>query len=215
VGRAASRDTCLELKLVLKGRDLPPAKTKDDDGPRNTLAELATAALLRRHGFQVLLTEKDEDVLASVPELQPFAIECKRPASEAAIEKNLRDMRSQLGARCKAGNRYGFAVLAVDRLLGVSGGMLNARSEAHLRVVLDEKIRSLLRKVRALVTHPGRPKLRLYPTTMLVGFLFAGTFFIQDRGMPVTVGVLSAASAAPDNATKVSSVINVVKHYLG
>jgi len=53
-----------KLKIVLKGRDLPSTKTKDDEGPRNTLAELATAALLRRRGFQVSLTDKDEDVLA-------------------------------------------------------------------------------------------------------------------------------------------------------
>jgi hypothetical protein len=48
------------------------------------------------------------------------------PGSEAAIESNLREMRSQLRKRCEAGDRYGFAVLAVDRVLGIAGGMLQA-----------------------------------------------------------------------------------------
>jgi hypothetical protein len=68
--------------------------------------------------------------------------------------------------------------------------------------------------VEPIFAHPARPKLRLYPTTRLVGCLFVGTVFVQDRGMPVTIGLLTATSAAPEHAMEASFVIDVVERYM-
>lgn len=150
-----------KLRLIVRGPSMPPPAK--DDPARNTLAELATAALMARRGFRVSISEHDEDVLAESASHNPLAIECKRPATRDAIETNIGRLRDQLRVRCARGDRYGFAVIAADRLLGRSGGEQWAISAAHLHAAVDHELRELVFQLRAIVTDPRRPHLQLYP----------------------------------------------------
>lgn len=203
-----------KLKLVVEGPDVPPTG-KASDAARNTLAELATGALLHRQGFSVRLTDADEDVTASIDGLPPLAVECKRPASSRAIESNLKDIRKQL-KRCRHTEKRGMAVIATDRMLGISGGLYDVIDEAHLRRAIDTEQQRIRDHIRQLVTNPSRSQLHLYPTTWLGGVLFVGTVMLRERGLPVTVGVLSMFSVAPAHAAAtVAPLIERVESIMG
>jgi len=111
---------CRMLDKIVKGSALP-VDADEDDPSRNVLFELSTARYLSLAGFNVQITDEKEDVLASAAG-HDFAVECKRPASFKTLEKNLIKIRKQLVARRHVAQRHGVAVIAIDRIVGLSGG---------------------------------------------------------------------------------------------
>jgi hypothetical protein len=187
----------LKIALLKVGRGdlLPP--DEGDDQPRNTLLELTTGALLNARGFSVDLTVGDEDVIASVPGVLPFSIECKRPASPKGVLRNLKDAKLQLESRYRAGKQHGMAVLGVDRVLGLTEGGLVARDAKHIDTVVNGKLRSLVTDLRRVMA--DSPEYALFPSTPLFGFVLVGSVFNLHDGVPVGIQQLSLSCSGPED----------------
>jgi hypothetical protein len=189
--------SALKAALLKVGRGdlLPP--DEGDDQPRNTLLELTTGALLNARGFSVDLTVGNEDVIAAVPGVPPFSIECKRPASPKGLLRNLKDAKSQLETRYRAGKQHGMAVLGVDRVLGLTDGGLVARDAEHIATVVHGKLGSLRNDLRRVMA--DSPEYALFPSTPLFGFVLVGSVFNLHDGVPVAIQQLSLSCSGPED----------------
>jgi hypothetical protein len=106
--------------MILDGHLLPPRRPDADDNPRNILFELATARVLKAHGFGIRFPPQDgEDIEVTYPGLGVFSVECKRPAHLGSLANNLKLVIRQLRKRNLDGQRTGLAMIGVDRMLGV------------------------------------------------------------------------------------------------
>ena len=106
------------LRRVRAGDLIPPAGVEHDDA-RNTLLELEVVSCLADAGFKVEITLSGVDVIARRPEVPPFAVECKRPATLRAIERNIRIACDQVRGRAEDGLSHGICAIGVDRLVGL------------------------------------------------------------------------------------------------
>ncbi len=184
-----------KLSHIMAGTPLPPSNP-DHDAARNYLAELTTAAIMYSQGLDVRVT-RYEDLSVSATSLSPnlespapFAVECKRPASAAGLEKAARRVRSQIQARVEAGYDHGIAVFVVDRLMWGYGQTVATSSgeefAATSKDLLDQAA-SLLISILAKSKH------HLHSRTALVAVLFSGVaiqdnptqFFARTHLMPI------------------------------
>jgi hypothetical protein len=186
------------LVRIMRGDPLPPQED-DDDQPRNTLLELTTAALLNRQKIDVNLTVGDEDVIASIKGLPDFSIECKRPASEKGLLRNLAVAKSQIEARYNHGRHHGIVVLGVDRSLGFAGSGFVARDSMQIQAVVHKKLKELRESLLVKINDPTRPQYQLFPKTPLFGLVMVGSVFNQHDGVPVSIQQLSLSCTGPED----------------
>ena len=197
----ASQDQAVitrKLADIVKGRDLPPAGAEADH-PRNTLVELTSAALLYRHYFDVQLSSDSEDVLATIDGTEPFAVECKRPATRGGLENNLKAARKELRRRCANGGKQGLAVIVADRVLQVTGAMPTVQTVDQLVTIVDRKLEHLARDITEMVQCHG---LKLFPVTKLGAIVLVGTVFVGDLGMPFTPPILTRTGSISPSWSK-------------
>jgi hypothetical protein len=114
-----------KLNLLLGGSDLPEYGGKNDPA-RDVLAEIVLARVLQLSGFDVTLTEHDEDILAERHDCPALVVECKRP-SKSGNANAIREAYRQVTTRRLSGSRLGMVVIALDRRLE-SGGKTWAAS---------------------------------------------------------------------------------------
>lgn len=180
-----------KLREICKGPALPPDPSSRDH-PRNTLAELACAGLLQRKGFACRLTSSNEDVEAVLPGVRPFAVEAKRPAHSTSLSDNARVVRRQLGKRVADGSKYGLAVFAADRILGLAGGDLVLDRASRLDEVLSHHVGGLVRELQ-------RGEHHLFPRAALGAILTTGAVFCVDPGFIVTISTLGFFCTGPED----------------
>jgi hypothetical protein len=188
----------LKLKEVMDGAALPSSDPAVDDGPRNTLLELMSAAYLRLSGFEVQITDGKEDILAETQGLS-FAVECKRPTSENSVEKNLNKLRRQLRERRKAAlvPKHGMAIIGIDRIIGLAGSMSQLPSiPALMQTVGDE-----LERWSRVVTSIGQ-KVGLHTVATLGGVVLTGVVWIESDGCPYTIQQLAAFGLDQSQGTR-------------
>jgi hypothetical protein len=208
--RHAEEDTRTELlQRVTKGLDLPPADPEVSDDARNTLFELATAAALRRAGFEVRVPRPGaEDVRAVYPDLLPFLVECKRPTHDGALAKNIKKARHQLKGRRIPDQHYGLAVFGMDRSLGLAGEAAVVPSERLLLAAVD---RSLLRQKKRVDEIQAASGDSLYPHASIGGLLLVGAVFPADRGGIYTVSFLRLFCTGPETNRTSRRIMGALK----
>ncbi len=184
-----------KLEKIVKGTQLPPADVHVPDAPRNTLFELATAASLRRSGFTVNITRFDEDARAEFRGLLPFLVECKRPAHDGSLLKNLKDARHQLKKRRASGKDYGLAVIGIDRLIGISGEAPVVDTEELFLAAVERTLHGQKRRIEEVQLQTGE---KLFPHASIAGVLLVAAVFIRDRGNIFTTSLLRLFCAGPE-----------------
>ncbi len=130
------------------------------------------------------LTEGREDLLASVPGLSPFAVECKRPVAARTFASNVRKLRRQLYQRCRDCYEHGIAVLGVDRAMGLTGTLREATSLADLDARLTLGLELTCREMIRL----GGPKLAAVAPAVVA--VVTGCVFVEPVRGPVTFETL-------------------------
>jgi hypothetical protein len=183
-----------KVEAMLGGTPLPPTSAQVDDRARNTLFEFATARALQVKGFGVTLTRDAEDVVARYSDLEPFAVECKRPSSPGSLESNVGKLRRQLHERCRHGDRLGMAVVGIERLLGLGGTTPNTATLGDLAGSVDRTLRQEIHRVRLAESATRR---RFFPTTPLGGVLLTTAVFLVDRGGIFTVSQMGLFFTGP------------------
>jgi hypothetical protein len=186
-----------KLKIILGGEALPPKDPAVEDGPRNTLFEFATARALQVKGFNVSLSAQEEDVIAAYDGLGTFAVECKSPTSPRSLPNNVKKVRRQLRERCLTGDRLGFAVLGIERLLGLGGTTPNTPTLAGLESAVSRTLRAEVQRVRSAERETGK---LFFPTTPLCGVLLTTVVFTEDRGGIFTVSQMGLFLTGPGDA---------------
>jgi hypothetical protein len=126
------------MRIVASGR---PSYTDEDTSSgnraRNTAFELAVAARIVGGGLQ-LDRSVPSDVAVRVA-TRTVVVECKRPQSEDALERNVDDARRQLRKRYKLAKRPGYVgVIAVDltKILNPNHDLLRGFPAAEIGDVL-------------------------------------------------------------------------------
>jgi hypothetical protein len=178
-----------KLSEVLKGNPFPPAE-REQDHPRNTLFELVTASNLSHNlGLEVELTNA-ADARALIPGEGWFAVECKRPAgTEAGFKRNLSTIRAQLRTRRAEGDR-GFAVLGIDRDLGLTRGFGVVSNEADLRHRATTTMTGYINRIKALARQ--NPQLyKLYPTAHVAALNLSCSVFLAEIGLVTAVSLFT------------------------
>jgi hypothetical protein len=188
-----------KLRRICSGAALPPKREGNpnksgvsDDAPRNTLAELACAAILHRKGFGCRLTGAAEDVEATFGGLKPFAVEAKRPAHLKSLSDNAKAVRRQLGTRVRDGAKLGLAVFAADRMLGLADGDLVLDRADRLDAMLGKQVTQLVQRLQ-------NPKHRLFPRASLGAVLTTGAVFCVDPGFLVTISSMGFFCTGPED----------------
>lgn len=182
-----------KLALVVQGPDITPPDHSDDKG-RNALVELTTAAMLARRNFTVCLTGQEEDISATFPGLPRFVVECKRPTHQGRLKKHVKALRHQLESRRKPGE-YGIAVIAADRLLGMSelGGSVDAEADVE-RLVMG----GVHKVIKAIKEAEVEARTTLAPHASMAAILLVGAIFLREPGYLVTISQIGLYFPAGD-----------------
>ena len=182
-----------KLKLVLNGAALPPVGGEEDT-PRNTLFELTTAGLLHDHGFSVELTRDLEDIRLVLPGYGPLALECKRPAHAASLDRNLRKVRKQIRRRLSSDVRGGFAAIGVERIERATEEFLSAQSYEHLARILLALGTKLAGRMRSY----GQPTRTFWPDIPIGAAIFCGVVFLRETSSRIQVAHACLFSTTSD-----------------
>lgn len=193
-----------KLEKVLKGRELPPLDNLDDE-PRNTLLELMTAAMLKRCGFEVQLTGQQADVIATRPGIPLLAVECKRPSSVKAIQRNLRRLRDQLTKRCHTGELVGMPVIGIDRISELAGSFVSTQSTDMVEQIVVAKTKKIANDILDVA---WRQKITFAPMAPLGAVILVGTVYVGQESMPYTIEQMTAFGMGKDPQSE--SLINSI-----
>lgn len=110
------------LHLLSSGRPAYRADDKSDQG-RDLMFELLTAAMLLRGGHAVTL-DNPSDVRLDIAD-EPLLVECKRPSTDAALGRRLKEAYRQISEHRRAG-ATGAGAVAIDASVLVNPGRLIA-----------------------------------------------------------------------------------------
>jgi hypothetical protein len=148
----------------------------EDDRARNILLELLAAGVLANANFRVEFPGGQvEDLRATLGDLPPFAVECKRPRGLKNFLPNLKKLRKeQIPARRKAGYRHVLPIIGLDKALPLIPQGATVQQAVKL---------SQLRAELEIVQLKERGKLKLDPDEVpAIGLLIAGgTWFTPNH----------------------------------
>lgn len=159
-----------KLERALKGCHTLTEESTTNNGPRNTMFELALAAGLRLRGVDVELGEPD--LIINFPNGQ-YVVECKRPFRETSLKANVKEAESQLRANLKRG-QHGVVAISLNRLvnpgrsvLGVEVGDRDKLGAIHgtLQADLHRRCCHLMRSLATLSFSPNIAALMFDITT--------------------------------------------------
>jgi hypothetical protein len=199
----AAADRVERLERIFKGPPLPPTTrggssrskpTALQDDPRNLLFELVAAAALRSAGFAGELPKDGaEDLRAEYPGLDPFVVECKRPATGEGIFRNVKRAREQLQKRRAPAAEHGLIMLGIDRLEGLA--TKHFATERQLAGAAEEHLVDVWRTMKRAVANA-----KVFPHAAVCGVHLTGPALLGDRGGIVTLSMVRMFFTGGDNA---------------
>ena len=119
------------LKDILQGPLASSDETPHNSDARNKFVELEMAAHCARAGFRLL----GFDDLTFEFEGRKYHVECKRPFSANALERNLHKAYAQLRRKLQRDDSRGIIAIAVEKVFNLDQGFQRVRSESHLSEV--------------------------------------------------------------------------------
>lgn len=176
-----------KLTKILAGNALPVADLEADGESRNFLVEFSVAHLLQLGGFKVSMTVEKEDVRALCDGYPDIVIECKRPAGQSSLPRNVKDSWSQLRKRGDASATTGMLVISIDRMLDSVpsaspdlAGIPSFETFAEVMPWVSRASESHLLAIRAAAHELG---IRLYPEAAIAAVLLTVPVFSKDEGL--------------------------------
>ncbi len=126
------------MRLVASGpQSYTDENTSSGNAARNTAFELAIAARIVGQGLALDMSVASDVAVRFAT--RTVVVECKRPQSEDALERNVDDARRQLRKRYRSANRPGYVgIIAVDltKILNPNNDLLRGFPQAEIGEIL-------------------------------------------------------------------------------